>query len=152
MKALIETWEISHRINEFLLTGIKEEYFKDVSVSKGRSVGEQFAHINNVRLMWVKVAAADLLLSLRKIETDKPITKKIILDAFEKSTPAISAVLSKGFETGKIKGFKPHPEAFLGYIIAHEAHHRGQIIVALKENGHLPDKKILYGLWEWGVR
>ncbi|HEV8287370.1 MAG TPA: DinB family protein [Chitinophagaceae bacterium] len=152
MNALIETWEISHRMNEFLLTGIKEEYFNDVPVTKGRTIGEQFAHINNVRLMWVKVAAPELLLSLQKIEKDKPITKKIILDAFEKSTNAIAEVLKKGFETGKVRGFKPHPEAFLGYMIAHEAHHRGQIIVALKENDHLSDKKILYGLWEWGIR
>jgi len=102
--------------------------------------------------MWVKVAAPDLLPSLQKIEKEKPITKKVILDAFEKSTAAISTVLTKGFETGKIRGFKPHAQAFLGYMIAHEAHHRGQIIIALKENGHLPDKKILYGLWEWGAR
>lgn len=152
MKALIETWEISHRMNEYLLTGIKEEHFTDVSASKGRNVGEQFAHINNVRLMWVKVAAPELLSALQKIEKEDRITKKLLLDAFEKSTAAITEMLKKGFETGKIKGFKPHPEAFLGYMIAHEAHHRGQIIISLKENKHMPDKKILYGLWEWGVR
>ena len=152
MKALIETWEISHRMNEYLLTGIKEEHFTDISASKGRNVGEQFAHINNVRLMWVKAAAPELLAKLIKVEKEERITKKVLLDAFEKSTEAITEMLKKGFETGKIKGFKPHPEAFLGYMIAHEAHHRGQIIISLKENGHMPDKKILYGLWEWGVR
>lgn len=152
MNALIETWEISHRMNEFLLTGIKEEYFKDMPVSKGRNVGEQFANLHNVRLMWITVATPDLMPSLKKIEKGNPLTKKILLDAFEKSTTAITEVLQRGIAAGKIKGFKPHAEAFLGYIIAHEAHHRGQIILALKENGHLPDKKILYGLWEWGVR
>ncbi len=152
MHPLIETWEISHRMNEYLLTGIKEENFKDTCVSKGRNVGEQFGHNNNVRLMWVKEAAPDLLPGLIKIEKENPITKKILLDAFEKSTDAISEILKRGFETGRVKGFKPHPEAYVGYLIAHESHHRGQIIIALKENGHLPDKKILYGLWEWGVR
>lgn len=152
MQALIETWQISHRMNEFLLSGIKEEYLNDSGAAKGRSVGEQFAHIQNVRLMWAKVAAPDLFESLIKIDTAKPINKKVLLDAFEQSTEAIAEMLRRGFETGKIKGFKPHPEAFLGYIIAHEAHHRGQIIIALKENKHMPDKKILYGLWEWGVR
>lgn len=152
MKALLETWEISHRMNEFLLTGIKEEYFTDTPVSKGRPVGAQFAHMHNVRLMWIKVAAPDLLPGLEKIEKEERITKKILLDAFEKSTPAITQLLKTGLETGRIKGFKPHPEAFLGYLVAHEAHHRGQIILALKENGHLPDKKILYGMWEWGAR
>jgi uncharacterized damage-inducible protein DinB len=152
MNHLLDTWAISHRMNEFLLTGIKEEYFADLPAAKGRNVGAQFAHIHNVRLLWIKVAAPDLLPQSEKIDTDKPITKKILLDAFEKSTEQISELLKRGLESGRIKGFKPHPEAFLGYMIAHESHHRGQIIMTLKENKHLPDKKILYGLWEWGVR
>ena len=52
----------------------------------------------------------------------------------------ISELLERGFTTGRVKGFKPHPEAFLGYMIAHEAYHRGQIILILKENGHIPYK------------
>jgi len=152
MNALIETWQISHRMNEYLLSGIKEEHFADVSLAKGRSVGHHFVHIHNVRLMWTKVAAPDIDKTLTKIDTEKPINKKILLDAYTQSTDGIAELLKRGFETGKIKGFKPHPEAFLGYLIAHEAHHRGQIIIILKENKHLPDKKILYGLWEWGVR
>lgn len=152
MKALLDTWGISHRLNEYLLSGIADEHLTDTSLAKGRTVGAQFAHLHNVRLMWIKVAAPELLEGIPKIEKEDRITKKLLLDAFAKSTPAIGLVLERGFETGKIKGFKPHPEAFLGYLIAHEAHHRGQIILSLKENGHLPDKKTLFGLWEWGVR
>ena len=47
---IIETWEIHNRINMYLLGSIKEEHLTDISVSKGRNVGEQFAHIYNVRL------------------------------------------------------------------------------------------------------
>ncbi|MBC8144122.1 MAG: hypothetical protein H7X80_00985 [bacterium] len=53
---------------------------------------------------------------------------------------------------GKVKGFKPHVTAFVGYMIAHEAHHRGQIAMRLKQAGHPLDKKVSYGMWEWGVR
>ena len=35
---------------------------------------------------------------------------------------------------------------------AHEGHHRGQILLALKANKHMVDRKVQYGLWEWGVR
>lgn len=152
MHPLIDTWEISHRMNEYLLTGIREEYFADTASTKGRNVGQHFAHISNVRLMWVKAAAPELLDGLIKIEKETSITKKLLLDAFELSTKAISTIISKGLETGRVKGFKPHTEAFVGYLVAHEAHHRGQVILVLKENGHMPDKKILYGLWEWGSR
>lgn len=152
MSALIETWHINARINEYLLSGIQESHFADVSQAKGRPVGHAFAHLHNVRLLWVQAAAPDLLPGLNKIDKDDPITKKVLLESLAKSAQAIAEILKRGLETGKVKGFKPSPEAFLGYIIAHEAHHRGQIILTLKENGHLPDKKILFGMWEWGVR
>ena len=151
MKAYIETWLINQHMNEMLLNGIKENNLSDVAQTKGRNVGEQFAHIHNVRLMWLKVAAPDIAASQKKIEKEKPITKELLSVELEKSAKAIVELLERGFTAGKIKGFKPHPEAFLGYMLAHEAHHRGQIILVLKENDHIPDKKILYGLWEWGT-
>jgi uncharacterized damage-inducible protein DinB len=152
MNPLIETWLISSQMNELLLYGIKEESFTDRSLNKGRSVGEQFAHIQNVRLMWLKVATPEIYDATQKIEKDLIITKQLLLQRLDESNKAIVKLLEIGFAAGRIKGFKPHPEAFVGYLIAHEAHHRGQIILNLKENGHIPDKKILYGLWEWGAK
>lgn len=151
MQAQIETWLINDRMNYFLLKDIKEENLINRASSKGRTVGEQFAHIHNVRLMWLKTAMPELLLSQTQIVKDC-ITKELLKGQLTKSSEAVAQLLESGFTTGRIKGFKPHPEAFLAYMISHESHHRGQIILILKENGHLPDKKILYGLWEWGTK
>lgn len=148
---IIETWEIHNRINLYLLDAIKEEQLTDIAASKGRTVGEQFAHIHNVRLMWLKVADPDLFNAQMKIEKDT-ITKKILKDELSKSAIAITLLLKKGLEQGKIKNFKPHPIAFMGYLISHESHHRGQIMLILKQAGHPVDKKIQFGLWEWGTR
>jgi len=148
---IIETWEIHNRINLYLLDAIKEEELTDIAASKGRTVGEQLAHIHNVRLMWLKVADPDLFTEQLKIEKDA-ITKKILKDELSKSAIAISQLLRKGLEQGKIKNFKPHPMAFMGYLISHESHHRGQIMLTLKQAGHPVDKKIQFGLWEWGTR
>ena len=148
---MIETWEIHNRINLYLMDAIKEEQLTDIAASKGRNVGEQFAHIHNVRLMWLKVADPDLFTEQLKIEKDA-ITKKILKDELSKSAIAISQLLRKGLEQGKIKNFKPHPMAFMGYLISHESHHRGQIMLTLKQAGHPVDKKIQFGLWEWGTR
>lgn len=152
MKEIIETWNIHNRINLYLLDAIEEKFLAAISASKGRNVGEQFTHIHNVRLMWLKAAMPELLTGQTKIEKDTKLTKKLISTELTKSADAISKLLSHGYETGKIKGFKPHPSSFFGYLISHESHHRGQIILSLKQSGHAIDQKTQYGIWEWGSR
>ena len=151
MKELIETWEIHNRINLYLLESLSEVSLSGTASSKGRTVGEQFAHIHNVRLMWLKAAMPELLAGVEKIEKEE-ITKKQLKEQLTKSGKAITQLLEHALANGKLKGFKPHPTAFMGYLIAHESHHRGQITLSLKQSNNLPDKKILFGLWEWGVR
>lgn len=152
MNEQIETWHIHNRINLYLLDAIDESWLNDISASKGRKVGDQFAHLHNVRMMWIKVAAPDLLEGLLKIDKEIKIDKLLLAAELTKSAEAIAKLLEKGFSEGKIKGFKPHPAAFLGYLISHESHHRGQIMLALKQSGHPVNQKIQYGLWEWGTR
>jgi len=150
---LLETWQIHNRINFYLLDAVDPAALPSLSASKGRTVAEQFAHIHNVRLMWLKSAAPELLTGLQKIEKENAADKKMLRKSLTDSGDAIKALLGKSLkEGGKVKGFKPHATAFLGYLISHESHHRGQIILSLKQAGKVLDKKILFGIWEWGVR
>jgi uncharacterized damage-inducible protein DinB len=152
-KQFIETWEIHNRINLYLLDATEASALGSLSASKGRSVGEQFAHIHNVRLMWLKSAAPNLLAGLGKVEKDGALDKKLLGKSLVDSGAAVELLLKQSLKDGgKVKGFKPHVAAFLGYLISHESHHRGQIILSLKQSGKALDKKILYGIWEWGVR
>ncbi len=64
----------------------------------------------------------------------------------------METLIKQGIAAGKIKGFKPHPAAFLGYAIAHEAYHVGEIGMTLKQSGRALDEKVAYGIWEWGKR
>jgi uncharacterized damage-inducible protein DinB len=153
IEQLIDTWQINNRINLYVLDAIPEEHLRDVLVSKGRSVGEQFAHIHNVRFMWLKYALPDALEGLSKLEKEHAGQKSLLRDSLVASGTAIEAALRKAAaDGGRVKGFKPHVTGFLGYLTAHDAHHRSQIIIALKQSGHPLDKKILYGIWEWGSR
>jgi uncharacterized damage-inducible protein DinB len=152
MHELTDTWQINNRINLYLLDGIADAHLGDMLASKGRNVGSQFAHMHNVRLMWLKVAAPDIYEQQNKIEKEANITKELLAQHLTASGDAISALIERGVKDGKIKGFKPHATAFTGYMVAHEAHHRSQIIIALKQSGHPIDKKIAYGIWEWGSR
>ncbi|HEX8830168.1 MAG TPA: DinB family protein [Longimicrobium sp.] len=150
---LLETWAIHNRINLYLLDAVPPEALGDVSASKGRTVAEQFAHMHNVRLMWLKEGAPDLLAELRKIEKGDAADAALLRSALESSAGAVAELLRRSLASGaRVKGFKPHAVAFLGYLVSHESHHRGQIALTLKQAGHPLDKKTAYGLWEWGVR
>jgi uncharacterized damage-inducible protein DinB len=150
---LLEAWQIHDRINMYLLDAIEPASLSNHSASKGRSVGEQFAHIHNVRLMWLKAADATLLEGLGKVENENANDKKLLKKSLADSGKAIGKLLTRSLENGgKVKGFKPHAAAFLGYLISHESHHRGQIALSLKQAGKPLDKKVAYGIWEWGVR
>jgi uncharacterized damage-inducible protein DinB len=150
---LIETWEINNRINLYLLDAIAEENLGGTMSSKGRSAGEQFAHIHNVRLMWLKAALPESLKDVAKIEKENAHDKKLLQTSLTDSGAAIVKVIEYAAENGgKVKGFKPHVTAFVGYMCTHDAHHRSQAIIALKQAGHPLDKKILFGIWEWGTR
>ncbi|MFN0119825.1 MAG: DinB family protein [Blastocatellia bacterium] len=149
---LAETWNIHNRIQLYLLAAIPDEALSAVAGPKTRNVHDLFAHIHNVRLMWLKSAAPELLAGIDKIETKQISSRAALTTALASSGLAMEKLLRQSAASGRVKGFKPHVVAFLGYIISHESHHRGQITWALKLSGHPLDQKTSFGLWEWGVR
>lgn len=127
-EAVLETWRIHARTNLYLFEAIAPEAFTAEAPKKGRSFVGMFTHIHNVRLLWLKSAA------------------------LVASAAAIEKLLAQSLPTGKVKGFKPHASAFVGYLISHEAYHHGEIGMALTQAGFPLDRKTAFGLWEWGVR
>ena len=151
---VLDTWRIHNRINLYLLDAIAPEAVQgNPTGTKGRGVGEDFAHMHNARLMWLEVAAPDLMEGLGKLEKAQATHKEFLRQSLTASGEAIETLLGRGLAAGgKIKGFKPHAVAFMGYLVSHESHHRGEIGLLLSQMGHRLDKKVDYGMWEWGVR
>lgn len=151
---IIDAWHIHNRILYYLMDAIPEAALAGVSASKGRSVGQMLGHIHNVRLMWLEAAAPALMTSVSKIPATKKdvIEKTVVRAALEASEKAIETLLQQGLESGRVKGFKPHPMAFYTYLTAHEWYHIGEIGMTLTQAGYPLDQKVAYGIWEWGVR
>ncbi|MFN0073425.1 MAG: DinB family protein [Chloroflexota bacterium] len=148
---LLETWQIHNRVILWVLEAIPDEALTAAGL-KGRSVCAQFGHTHDVRLMWLKSAAPDLLDGLEKLDKESTGDKGALRAALDASGGGVLKLLDRAFDEGRVKGFKPHPVAFLGYLIAHEQFHQGDIGVRLTELGHPLSKKVDFGRWEWGTR
>src|SRR5579883_1939875 len=104
---LIETWNIHDRINAYLLEAIPAEALGAALGPKHRTVYQLFAHIHNVRLMWLKSAAPELLAGLSKLDGDNG-DKTALAAALASSGRAVEALVRKSLAAGgKVKGFKP---------------------------------------------
>lgn len=149
---LLETWAINGRVVLYVLDAAAEAGLTGSGATRGRSVSEMFAHIHNVRLMWLQSAAPDLSGNLAKLEKGAAGDKATLARALTDSASAIGQMQSRALPSGKVKGFKPHAAAFVGYLISHEGYHLGEIAVALQQSGHPLDRRTAFGMWEWGVR
>jgi uncharacterized damage-inducible protein DinB len=57
--------------------------------------------------------------------------------ALQSSRAAMPEVLEPSLESdGRVKGFRPDVAGFFAYLIAHDAHHRGQITMLALQAGH----------------
>jgi uncharacterized damage-inducible protein DinB len=67
------------------------------------------------------------------------------------SARATSAFLTEVLASGKrVKGFGGTVPDFVAYLVAHDAHHRGQILALLAREKKQVSDAVRYGLWEWG--
>ena len=147
---ILETWRMNQAVNVKLLNNLTDEMLSDTYAARVRTVGEQFAHIHTVRMAWLETAAPLLFEKGNKIEKDTPVTVSLLKNSLKRSSELIENLLKDSFEKGKMKGWKKHPLTFMGYLIAHESHHRGLVMVGLRSGEHTLPKEEMYGFWDWG--
>lgn len=148
---LHEAWRTNNKINLLFVELIDDDDLKKtLSTHGGRTVYEQLVHLHNVRMYWLENVAKDILKKYTRIEKDKPYDKGLLFEAFEDSAKGIEEFIDKSWEKdGKVSGFKKGLIPFISYLIAHEGHHRGNILLTLKQCGvKIPDE-LKWGIWEW---
>jgi len=150
--SLLTAYATNNRINVYLIQNVPEEaWHGKLDPKKGRHIAAIAAHMHNVRLMWLKAIGKTPALPAKLDRAD--CTKEEVIRAFEESYQAVEAVLRAALESdGRVKGFKPDAGGFLAYLLAHEAHHRGQICMLARQLGHPLPQSAMFGMWEWGTR
>ncbi|MGB7438038.1 MAG: DinB family protein [Candidatus Acidiferrum sp.] len=150
-KSLVETFAINEKANQLLLSHVADAAWQAPPPSgKGRSIGAIAAHIHHVRLMWL-TAADKTAKHPAKLDPDKA-TRAQVQASLKASAEGLRALLEKALDdpAGKVPHFKPDVVAFVGYLIAHDSHHRGQIAMLARQVGHAVPTQTGFGLWEWG--
>jgi uncharacterized damage-inducible protein DinB len=101
-------------------------------------------------VMWLKAAKADKIPDQLNRASVRPAQA---LRALETSRHALCAVISHALSgNGQVKGFRPDVMGFVAYLIAHDAHHRGQIVILARQLGYPLPQKAMFGMWEWASR
>jgi len=150
-QTLLNAFDTNNRINQYLIDNLPPDaWTAKPPDGKGRTIAAIVAHMHNVRVMWLKAVKADDIPE----QLDRGnVTPAQATRALESSREALNKVIGRALASdGRVKGFRPDVVGFLGYLIAHDAHHRGQIAMLARQLGHPLPQKAMFGMWEWGTR
>lgn len=142
---LVGAWRANQRIGLALLDLCADQDL-DLKPGKGKTIRSALVHLVGVRKMWLEDNVKAEAAAIPNLDW-KTATRAEIVDGLERSSLAMEQLLRRRAErecTGKWTA-----PLFFAYAIAHEAHHRSQIEIALRINGREPDDAKLYALWEW---
>jgi uncharacterized damage-inducible protein DinB len=146
--ALADTWHLNNRVNLRLLDALTDQQLAATILPRGKTVISYFVHIHMARFYWLQRRAPALAKTFKRIPGGTA-PRATLRQALIDSGKAMGELFTEAERTGFIKGTKLGPIAFLGYALAHEGHHRGQILLHLKIAKLPLDRDTGYSLWYW---
>ena len=159
--AVVATWKTSNRVTLFLFEALPSEMWPTkVPGTSRRTVRTIAGHIHNARCMWIKMLGQRHGIRIPKRVSLQTVTREELLPALERSSRGIVELLELGIRHGgKIPAsgvawlnLPVDVVHVLAYFVAHEGHHRGQIVLLARETGHRLPIEITGGLWQWSKR
>lgn len=153
-QAILDTWRTCNRVTVFLFENIPLKLWSEkVPGNKRKTVRMIAGHIHNARCMWQKMLGRKHGIRPAVSVDRRTVTRTQLLGALKKSSKGIESMLSMGLERGgKIPGFPRDVVHFLAYFVAHEGHHRGQILLVAKQLGYKLPWQTSAGVWIWSAR
>lgn len=157
--AILTSWRTNSRVTAYLVENIPAPLWNSaVPGFPHRTIRSIAAHLHNARCTWIKTLGQENGITVPRSVDRNHVTQRQLLTALKQSGRGIEALLKLGLASG---GQVPTTRAYvwrnlpldiphiLTYFVAHEGHHRGQIMMVARQTGHRLPPEISGGLWQW---
>lgn len=161
-KVILAAWETNNRVTVFLIEKLPAALWgASVPGAPRRTVRMLAGHIHNARCTWIKMVGEKHGIPVPDGVDRRSVTRRELVTALKRSSLGITALLALAFDSG---GKIPTPSTYvwrnlpldvghvLGYFVAHEGHHRGQIVLLARQLGCRLPTSTTGGLWQWTKR
>lgn len=155
-RAAVEIFAANERMNQMIIEHLDAAAWTAKPPGKTRTIAAIFTHTHNVRCKWVRLTAPHLKVPP---QLDRArCTQRQARTALAKSGARCAEMLADALgSSGRIKKFhrdgwaRPWPAGpeMLSYMLAHEAHHRGQVCMLAHQLGFPLPKEVAHGIWNW---
>ena len=159
---LLNAWRTNNRVTVFLIENLpKELWDAKVPGAPRRTVRMIASHIHNARCMWIKTLGKEHGIPVPRAVDRHKVGPTELIPALGLSSCGIASLLTLGCARG---GTIPISSSYtwrnlpldvghvLTYFVAHEGHHRGQIVMLARQLGCRLPVEITGGLWQWSKR
>ncbi len=159
---VLAAWSTSCRVTALLIEHLPPPLWRAaIPGIPSRTVRSIAVHLHNARCRWVKTLGAERGIEVPARVDHRTVTARQLAAALKRSDRGIAAILELGICSG---GQVPPSRAYtwrnlsldvehvLTYFVAHEAHHRGQIVMAARQLGFRLPPGVTAGLWQWKTR
>jgi uncharacterized damage-inducible protein DinB len=160
--SILKAWSTNDRITTFLVEGLPDALW-DAAVPgcPRRTIRMIAGHIHNARCTWIKTLGRPHGIAVPLAVDRHRVSRSQVTGALKKSGRGIAGLLALGLERD---GQIPPTPAYvwrnlpldvghvLAYFVAHEGHHRGQIVLVARQLGQRLPADVRNGLWQWTKR
>jgi uncharacterized damage-inducible protein DinB len=154
---LLGAWRTNNRVSVFLVEHLPEELWgATVPGAPRRTVRMIAGHIHNARCTWIKTLGKEHGIAVPRSVNRHKVSPKELISALSHSSRGIVSLLTLGCDRASSsytwRNLPLDVGHVLTYFVAHEGHHRGQIVMLARQLGYRLPVEITGGLWQWSKR